>query len=361
MNMQDKVNASLNFVTVPLEKRERKYLKHKWHRRIFLFSTLITILVLLLSGVLANLFAFNDSISKLFTIEIYDKIKLYVQLGLLLPFFIFILHIFNASKYSATGALASKQQFNHVYAIVEHYSALAGLDYVPNVSIVSGANFMTKSVFNFGKSTILVHSDLLDAPRPDSRDWGALRFAIAREIGNIVAGHRTIIYELCTAVTQSIPYLSHPLKRAEAYTADRYGIVLAPEAAADYFSVMAVSKDCWADMSIRAAVGRAGQVKLGQLITGVIGDEPPMVWRLQSLARFGIFRVKPICNKSETVEGYRDYLKKIPTLPISIEDLKSYHAAFWFPPNPITKEELNDLCYTGTNAERFMEAFEEEK
>ncbi len=359
--MQDKVNNPLNFVTVPLDQRERKYLKHKWHRRIFLLSTLVTVLVLLLSGILANLFAFNDTINELLTIEVYDRIKSYVQMGLFLPFVIFILHIFNSAKYSATGALASKQQFNHVYAIAEHYSALAGMDYVPNISIVSSGNFMTKSVFNFGKATILVHSDLLDAPRPGSEDWGALRFAIAREIGHIIAGHRTFAYELCTAVTQSIPYLSSPLKRAEAYTADRYGITLAPEAAADYFSVIAVSKDCWADMSIRAAVGRAGQVKLGQLITGIIGDEPPIVWRLQSLARFGIFRVKPLCNRSETVEGYRSYLKKIPTLPISIEDLKTYHAAFWFPPKPITKQELNDLCYTGTNAERLKEIFEEEK
>ncbi len=201
------------------------------------------------------------------------------------------------------------------------------------------------------------HSGLLDAPRPDSEDRGLLRFTIAREIGHIPGGHRSFIYEFMTTATQAVPCLANPLLRADACTADRYAVVLAPDAAYDYFAVDAVSKDCWQDMSIRAAVARAGKVRLGQMITGLLGDVPPTVWRLHTLASLGIFNcgVKP--SYAKTPAEFREYLKQIPTVPVAVADLKRYQGSFLLPPKPMPEEDLDRLVPRGTNLERLSEGF----
>ncbi len=340
---------SFKYVTVPLDKKEKKDLRHKWHQRLFILSSLVTLLILILAIATTGLFSALPSFKTLLGNKVYDNITGYVGLVLLAPFGLLIFRVLNSAKFSATGAIASKVQFEYVYAIVEHYSNLAGLKKIPTIAIVSDGDFLAKTNVNFGKAIILVHSDLLDAPRPDGIDWGALRFAIAREIGHIAAGHRNLKYDFFTAITQAIPYVSHPLKRAENLTADRYGAALAPDAAMDYFAVDAVSKDCYLDMSISAAVARAGQVRLGQMITGITGKQPPTVWRLQALAKLGIFRVEPHFNDGETVDDYREYLKNLPTLSIKIDDLKKHQAAFWSPPKPLPKEDVEKLCIKGTN------------
>ncbi len=350
-------NPDDQLLTVPLDRRERRYLKHKWHRRIFALSTAVTLLAIILATTLGATLIGSDILDKLLDAEEYTEISGYVSLVFLAPFGFLILRMFNSAKYSATGAIASPQQFENVYSIVKHYSQMAGLKRIPTVAIVNDGDFVAKTVSNFGRAVILVHSDLVDAPRPDSEDWGALRFAVAREVGHVAAGHRNLIYELLTAVTQAVPYLSHPLLRAEAYTADRYGAALAPEAAADYFAIDAVSKDCWLDMSIQEAVARAGRVRIGQMITGFTGKVPPTVWRLQALAWFGIFNVKPLRSSAKTPDEYSNYLEKLPTLPISINTLKHRHAAFWFPPKPMPKEDLDKLSRRGTNLEILTEAF----
>ncbi len=359
--MKDRNLDSPEFLTVPLDKRERGYLKHRWHAWILALSSLVTIVVVIVAILMFLVMLGSDMAKEILSVDEYKELSLYVNLILLAPFIFLIMRTFNSAKYSATGAVASQQQFEHVHAIVEHYGKMAGLKRVPTVAIVNDGEFVAKSISNFGRATILIHSDLVDAPRPDSQDWGALRFAIAREVGNIVAGHRSLVYELSTAVTQAVPYLSNPLLRAEAYTADRYGAVLAPEAIADYFAVDAVSKDCWLDMSIRSAVARAGQVKVGQMITGFIGKTPPTVWRLQALAWFGIFNVKSVRSTAKTPDQYRDYLKKLPTIPIKIEDLKHRHAAFWLAPDPMSERVLEKLCPKGTNLERLSQDFADTK
>ncbi len=345
------------FLTIPLDKKEKGYLRHKWHRHILAMSTLLTILVIVTTLISAAVFFGYADASKILGTKVYDQISGYLGTLLMLPFAFFVLRIINSAKFSATGAGASEQQFEHVYLIVEYYSKLANLKHVPTVAVVSGVDFVANTVSNFGKAVILVNSDLLDAPRPDSRDWGALRFAIAREVGHIAAGHRDFSYSFFTAITQSLPYLRNPLLRAEACTADRYGAALAPEAAADYFAVNAVSKDCWLDMSIRAAIARAGQVRLGQMITGIIGDTPPTVWRLQSLAKFGIFKILPVRNTSESNEEYKEFLASLPILTTRIADLEENHAAFWLPPEPLSTQRVDELCDRGTNMERFTRAF----
>ncbi len=285
--------------------------------------------------------------------EIADEVILVLQA----PLLIMVLRGVNSAKHYATGALASEQQFEHLHVIVEHYSRLAGLKRTPNVAVITGGDFVTKSISNYGKAAILVNSDLLDAPRPNSNDWGALRFAIAREVGHIAAGHRGLVYELTTVVTQSTPYLSTPLRRAEAYTADRYGAVLAPDAVSDYFAVDAVSKDCWLDMSIRSAVSRAGKNKISQIIVGLVGEVPPTSWRLLALAWLGVFRCEPPPNHATSPAEYRDFLRRLPVKPTRIADLKRQYGAFLLPPKPMTERDLDELCPRGTIRERLSQAF----
>ncbi len=287
----------------------------------------------------------------------YEEFAAEIMLALLSPLLLVVFRAFTSAQHYATGAAATDQQFEHVHLMVEHYSKLAGLKRTPMIAIVSGASFLAKSTSNFGKAAILVHSDLLDAPRPDSDDWGALRFAIAREVGNIAAGHRDLSYELSTVVTQSVRYLSNPLRRAEAYTADRYGAVLAPDAVSDYFAVVAVSKDCWQEMSIRAAVARAGRVGIGQMIVGLLGEVPPIVWRLQALAWLGVLNCDVLPCRAQSPEGYSDFLKKLPAKPVRIVDLKQRHGAFFLPPEIMTEKTLDELCPKGTNQERLSRAF----
>ncbi len=347
------------YLTIPLDKKEQSYIRHKWHTLLLTISTAVTVITILIGllalGLLEYIPDIEKTLIKLLGEEIFNTIYQYIGFIILFPFVFLIMRIINSNKLAATGALASKSQFEHVYLISEHYSKLAGLKYVPKVAIVGGADFTAKSISNFGQAIILLHSDLLDAPRPYGRDWGALRFAIAREIGHIKAGHRDILYSFKTFITQSVPYLSHPLARAEEYTADRYAAALAPEAAADYFSFQAVSKDCWLDMSIKAAVARAGKVRLGQMITGNIGKRPPIVWRVQSLAKFGIFKLDPVINYSESNEEYTEFLKTLPILTIKIEDFKKNNAAFLIPPKALDSDLVDELCKNGTNEEIFKQ------
>ncbi len=345
------------YLTIPLDKKEQSYIRHKWHTFLLTISTIVTVITILVGiislGFLQYVPSIEKTLIKLLGEEVFNIIYQYIGFIILFPFVFLLMRIINSHKLAATGVLASKSQFEHVYLISEYYSKLAGLKYVPKVAIVGGADFTAKSISNFGEAIILVHSDLLDAPRPYGRDWGALRFAIAREIGHIKAGHRDVLYAFKTFITQSVPYLSHPLSRAEEYTADRYAAALAPEAAADYFSFSAVSKDCWLDMSIKAAVARAGKVRLGQMITGNIGKKPPIVWRVQSLAKFGIFKLDPVINYSESNEKYVEFLKSLPMLTIKIEDFINNNAAFVIPPKPLDANIVDELCKDGTNNDIF--------
>ncbi|PID96599.1 MAG: hypothetical protein CSA84_03775 [Actinomycetales bacterium] len=341
----------------PLGKVERRHLRHRWHRRVLVISRAITAIVVLIVVVLAAMLVGTNVLQDYLSLDEYRELADEVILLLQVPLLILVLRAVNSAKHYATGALANEQQFEHVHAIVEHYSRLAGLKRTPSVAIVTDGRFIAKSISNYGKAAILVNSDLVDAPRPNSNDWGALRFAIAREIGHIAAGHRDLVYELTTAVTQSTPYLSTPLRRAEAYTADRYGAVLAPDAVSDYFAVDAVSKDCWQDMSIRSAVSGVGKNKIGQVIVGLVGEVPPTSWRLQALAQLGVFRCEPEPSHAASPAEYRDFLRNLPIKPTRIADLRRLHGAFLLPPKPMTERDLDELCPKGTIGERLSQAF----
>ncbi len=341
----------------PLGKQDRKHLRHRWHRRLVFISAFSTILVFLLVLFFAALLTGTNILFDILNADEFREFSMAILAVLLSPIAFIAWRAINTAEFSATGAVVSEQQFEHVYSITEQYSKMAGLKRTPTIAIVSGAGFTAKTTSNFGKAVILVHSDLLDSPRPGSHDWGALRFAIAREIGHIAAGSRGFWYELLTASTQAVPYLANPLLRAEAYTADRYAAVLAPDAISDYFAVDAVSKDCWQDMSIHAMIARAGKVRLGQMITGLVGDVPPTVWRLQALAWLGVFRCEPTPCYAQSPAEYGEYLRQLPTWPVSVAELKRHHGAFLFAPDPIPSETVAELCPKGTNAERLSRAF----
>ncbi|PID30499.1 hypothetical protein CR983_02490 [Candidatus Saccharibacteria bacterium] len=336
---------------VPLDKYDKLPLRHKWHRWIVAASTAITSLTILLIIAVGATMLGSDVFEKILSVDEYEEFSAAILLACFLPLLLLVTRTITAARYAASGAIASEQQFEYVRMIVEHYSALAGLTQTPTVAIVNDGGFVAKTASNFGKATILVHADLVDASRPNSQDWGALRFAIAREVGHIAAGHRDLVYELFTAVTQAVPYLSYPLLRAEAYTADRYGAVLAPDAAADYFAVEAVSKDCWLDMSVRASVARAGKARFSQMLTCFVSKTPPTTWRLHALAWFGAFQMKPLPSNAQSPADYRAYLKTLPTLPALIDVLDHHHAAFWLPPQPMSHKTLDALCPKGTNRE----------
>lgn len=93
------------------------------------------------------------------------------------------------------------------------------------------------------------------------------------------------------------------------------------------------------------------------MITGLIGNTPPTVWRLQTLAKFGVFNVDPICNTSDDDADYPAFLEKLPLLSIKMSDLKQNQAAFWMAPKALTATELTKLCPPGTNAEILERAF----
>lgn len=339
-------------VTTPLSKKDRKILRHRWHRILFVLSTATSILIFIVALAIGALILGMPGIDEHFSLEEFGKIQNFVFLAILAPFGILILRAVRAAQFSATGAVASEQQFEYVHDIVEHYSRLAGLDRTPSVAIVAGTDFTAKTAFNYGRTMILVHSDLLDAPRPFGTDWGALRFAIAREVAHIAAGHRSALYELCTAVTQAIPFVSHPLTRAEEYTADRYAAVLAADAVGDYFAVMAVSKDNWQGMSLHATVARAGRTPFRQTLAMWTMKTPPSVWRVQALARLGVFLCGTHGNHADGLADYKHFLTMLPTLPITREALRTHHAAFIFAPKPLSAKELERLSPKGTNFER---------
>lgn len=339
-------------LTLPLARKDRRHLRHRWQPVMVTLSTLITLGALTVAAIFAAAIAGNVDFSGFFTVQEFEKIREVIVLILLAPFAFMALRTLLSSQASATGVVATEEQFEHVHLMAKHYSRLAGLSRTPLIAVVASGSFTAKSTSNFGKSVIMVSSDLLDAPRPSEKDWGALRFAIAREVGHLAAGHRSLLYELSTAVTQNIPYVSHMLKRAEEYTADRYAAALAADAAADYFAVIAVSKDCWQEMSSRATAARAGKARLGQIVTAWIGKVPPLAWRLQALVWLGVFLCETLPSEAGTPAEYRDFLQRIPMCPLNKKELKQRHGAFWLPPRPMTEKELDELCPRGTNFER---------
>ncbi len=344
-------------VDIPLDKNEKKVLRHRWHHLLLVLSTITTALVFLLVLLVADLRLEGLDFSKYVDAQTVAKIDEFILLGFFAPIGLMVLRSIQAAQLSATGATASEHQFEQVFLITEHYAKLANLKRTPKVAIVNGGDFTSKSVANFGRSKILINSDLIDAPRPDSNDWGALRFAIAREIGHIAAGHRTMWYDLRTFVTQGIPYVSSPLHRAEEFTADRYGAILAPDAASDYFAVHAVSKDLWQDMSMWAATSAAGTLKAGQAIAGAIGNAPPTVWRVQALARLGVFQCTSIPNDTTTFAEFGEYLTRLPVMPLSVELLKNTHASFVLAPPVLPTDEVDQLVPRGTVVERLTSDF----
>lgn len=120
MNLEEKV-------TFPLDKKTKKLIMYKWHKRILFISTIITILAIIITIMMTDLFSKRDLMIELIGLKQYEEINKYIVALLLLPFVFVVLRMVNSAKFSATGAVASKDQFSYVNDIVMHYSKMAGL------------------------------------------------------------------------------------------------------------------------------------------------------------------------------------------------------------------------------------------
>ncbi|OKL50555.1 hypothetical protein BM477_00890 [Boudabousia marimammalium] len=288
-------------------------------------SLIVTFITVFFAVMFAGLLAFVPELEEVFDGATIAEFHRFISLVLIFPFGLGFLRLLDSAKSKSRGPTVNHNQFPAVLEIVQDLSKKAGLKTVPTVVVVSGLTGLSNSVQGSGESVIMVHSDLLDSPRPNG-DLGALRFAIAREIGNLSANHQKVWYEIATTVTQSVPYLQNLLKWTETYTADRYGAALAPEYAGDYFAVAGVSKDCWLEFYIAEVLRRVGKEKLINLLAAWTNPVPPLTWRMLALAELGVFR---------------DEIVKQPE--IKTTDLKRHYGRLFIKPNRVSETHLTEL------------------
>lgn len=298
----------------PLSRLEKRSLRYRWHKLAFTLSVFLTSLTVCMALAIAGVFLFFPEMSSALDTKALDEIYQFVVLALVFPFALGFIRLLKSAQSKTKGCLVDSQQFPQVLSTLEGLAHDAGLERTPLVVVVPGLEGLSHSLQAGGESVILIHSDLLNAPRPDGT-LGALHFALAREVGNLSANHQALWYEFSTTVSQSIPFLKNLLNWTETYTADRYGAALAPEYAADYFGVLALSKDCWLDFHPSQTIKRAGREKIFNLVAAWTNPAPPLPWRMLALAHLGVFRGDMV------------------GLPhISTQDLEKYHAPLFSKP-----------------------------
>lgn len=269
----------------------------------FMCGSIVVAIVVLLVPTIADLFPTPDPL----------YIVAMCVLFVVFPIGYGIYSMVTDSRAAESGAMCTQNQFRWVAEIADEVAEKMGLEHTPTVVVVSGSLPLSDSIYSFGRAVIMLHSDFVVAP-PNERGEAcrAIRFAIAREMGLIDVGVRSLKYRALTSLSQATPVVKHILSRAEGYTADRYGSRFSPESAEDYFGVIAVSKDSWMNFSALETLAQSKRFNLGQVLSVWAGSTMPLPWRLYAARQLGMFSPDPV--------------------PATDESLKNNYGAFWRAP-----------------------------
>ncbi|MDO5701574.1 MAG: hypothetical protein Q4P36_08940 [Bowdeniella nasicola] len=267
---------------------ERHRVRHRWHRGIVLVSSIATAMLLVLAIVsIVLILAGRLRVGEL-SADGHRLVVGAIALLAVLPAVLVFSRLIASDAPRARGAVVTARQYPQIAQLTAHYAGLLGLPRIPQVVVVSHGDELTSSRSRLGRDLIVLHADLLEAPRPRSGEFGGLRFALAREIGHLASGGRSFGYQFRTVLVRTIPYLSRVLARAEDCTGDRWGALLAPDGAADFLGHLALGKSLWVDANLHEIGAEAGRGGVTETASSWFMSTPPLPWRVRALADLGI-------------------------------------------------------------------------
>lgn len=343
-----------------MNRDQRKLVRHPWHGRIVAISALVTLTLIIVAVIAIALIATGHLRLGDLSARAHKFIALAIAVVLVVPGFLVFVRTAASTKPRAEGVIITEHQLREIHELAAGFARLVGLPATPTIVLAGGPRPLSASHSRFGHNIIVLHADLLEAPRPTNGEMASLRFAMAREIGQLASGGRTFGQQFLTMVSQSTPYLSRILSRAEDYTGDRWGALLAPDAAADYFGHLTIGKSLWIHANMHEIAASAGPGGLSETMTSWFMEHPPIPWRVRGLAPFGIFAAKTLHRlhlpdpKAGGKSDSLPYAAMPPPAPapsaeiiaerMSAMDFGSTAASFWHRPAPLTRAELTPLC-----------------
>ncbi|MDO5721362.1 MAG: hypothetical protein Q4P06_02320 [Actinomycetaceae bacterium] len=337
----------------PISAEQAKKLRHPWHDRIIVISATVTIALVVIAVVaIALILTRNLQLGSL-SPTMHNIVALAIAIVVVVPALLMFTRSTETARPKVTGAVVSPTQFPQVHALTRHYCELVGLEQLPKVVICRGSTSLASSSVRFAHAVITLHPDLVENHREDGRR-AALEFALAREIGLVATGERTFTSQFLSAITQVTPYLSRVAQRAEEYTADLWGALLAPSAAADYFAVVSCGKVLWAKANMRDIAQQAGRGGLSETVTNWLLETPPLPWRLLGLSQLGVFRAERLAiyaryqhlrlelqavGTSQSDGSFHALTHEAVARVFADMDIRN-HASFWRRPRPLSQSQL---------------------
>jgi hypothetical protein len=155
---------------------------------------------------------------------------------------------------------------------------------VPDAYVVLGNGILNASASGHGfRRFVMINSDLFVVGGA-AREPDALCFVIAHEVGHIAAGHTSYWRVLGTLASQWVPVIGSTLSRAQEYTADNYGHILAPQGARSAMATLAGGKYLNRSVDVDAMADRAvTEPGLFVWIANALSTHPVLVWRTHAL------------------------------------------------------------------------------
>lgn len=331
---------------------------HPWHRRVIIISSLVTLGLAIIAIAAITLIATGQLRLGDLSPRAHNFIALAIAVVAILPGFLVFVRTAASSKPRAEGALVTAEQFSEIEELAAGFAELVGLDGPPTVVIAGGGRPLSACHSRFGTNIVVLHADLLEAPRPTDGEMAGMRFALAREIGQLATGERKFARQFLTMIAHSTPYFSRVISRAEELTADRWGALLAPDAAADYLAHLAVGKSLWVHANIHEIADAAGRGGLSETLTSWFMETPPLPWRARGLAPFGLFsasslaRLHPPRRAAEERDDSYSSMSRPPRVPspqiiaerLERMDMAAHHANFWRRPARLERAVLDEQC-----------------
>lgn len=340
----------------PFDKRSRRALRHKWQDRILWLSTILTLILVIIAVWAIVMLLRGDLRLGDLSGTAHNLVAGAIALMTIAPTLIISARIIRSAKPRAKGAVVNDHQFPEVFEVVQTYTKLFGMPQAPRVIFEEGADHLSQSTARLRSNTITLHTDLLESPRlNEDGTLGVLRFALAREFGLLRDGRRSFGYQFVLVIAQGLPYLKTVLARAEEYTADRWGALLAPEAAADYCGFLAVGKSLFSETSVLELARPAGEGGLAELAPAWTMAVPPLPWRTRAFAELGVFGLEslPALEPCAPAEVSQELLRRRYEL-MGFKKPRT-QGAFWLPPKHLSAAELAGLCPAGTVEDYYRE------
>ena len=182
------------------------------------------------------------------------------------------------------GVKLTQDQFPEAYRMLLDAAGRSGLSYVPDAYVVLGNGMINAGASGHGfRRFVIITSDLFEVGGA-ARDPDALRFVIAHEVGHIAAGHASYWRILGTAASQWIPVIGTTLSRAQEYTADNYGHVVAPQGARSAMATLAGGKYLNRSVDVDAMADRAvTEPGFFVWVANALSTHPVLAWRMHAL------------------------------------------------------------------------------